>query len=74
MRTNIVLDDALIAQARKLTGVRSKKEVVNLALFQLVDSYKRQKKSKQDFVETYIENPIKLEDFLPLTRDEIYDR
>ncbi len=50
MRTNIVLDDALISQALKLTGVRSKKEVVNLALFQLVDSYKRQKKSKQDFL------------------------
>jgi len=36
MRTNIVLDDALVTQALALTGVSSKKEVVNLALSKLV--------------------------------------
>lgn len=36
-RTNIVIDDELIAQAMKLTGAKSKREAVELALRQLVD-------------------------------------
>ena len=40
MRTNIVLDDTLMAQALALTGASSKREVVNLALHKLVDSYR----------------------------------
>jgi Arc/MetJ family transcription regulator len=32
MRTNIVLDDTLVIQAIALTGVNSKKEVIDLAL------------------------------------------
>ena len=36
MRTNIVLNDALIEKALALTGARSKREVVELALRELV--------------------------------------
>jgi len=36
MRTNIVIDDALMAEALKATGVRSKREAVELGLRTLV--------------------------------------
>jgi len=36
MRTNIVLDDELVEEARRLTGIRTKKELVNTALRDLV--------------------------------------
>ena len=36
MRTNIELDDALIERARKLTGIRTKREVVHEALRTLI--------------------------------------
>lgn len=36
MRTNIVLDDALVAEAMRLTKARSKREVVDLALRELL--------------------------------------
>lgn len=74
MRTNIVLDDALISQALKLTGAASKKEVVNLALQQLVNSCIKKKQNKQDFIDTYIKKPIIMDDFAHLQRDDIYDR
>ncbi len=74
MRINIVLDDDLIAQALQLAELRSEKEVVNLALLRLVDSYNDKKMRKQKFIESYIENPIKMNDFTPLYRDEIYQR
>jgi len=38
MRTNIVLDDDLVAEAFALTGARTKKELVHLALNELVRS------------------------------------
>jgi Arc/MetJ family transcription regulator len=38
MRTNIDIDDRLLEQAFALTGVRTKKELVNLALKELVES------------------------------------
>jgi Arc/MetJ family transcription regulator len=41
MRTNIVLDDDLVAEAQRLTGARSKKEVVHLALEELVRQRRR---------------------------------
>lgn len=37
MRTNIVLDDALVARAMDLTGARTKREVVHRALSDLVE-------------------------------------
>ena len=36
MRTNIVLDDKLIERARKLTGIKTKRQVVNEALRTLI--------------------------------------
>ena len=36
MRTNIVLDEALVEQARKLTGIKTKKELIHEALRTLI--------------------------------------
>jgi len=41
VRTNIVLDDKLVAQALRLTRARSKRDVVDIALRELVSSRKR---------------------------------
>ena len=41
MRTNIVLDDKLVAEAMKLTQVQTKREVVELALREMVARRKR---------------------------------
>ncbi|MCX5899694.1 MAG: type II toxin-antitoxin system VapB family antitoxin [Proteobacteria bacterium] len=41
MRTNIVLDDQLVSQAMKYTRAKTKKEVIALALQELVESRKR---------------------------------
>ncbi len=43
MRTNIVIDDDLMAEALKVTGARSKREVVELGLKTLVQ-LKRQER------------------------------
>ena len=42
-RTNIVLDDELVAEAAKLTGIRKKKELVHEALRFLIATRKRKK-------------------------------
>ncbi|MEP0805853.1 MAG: type II toxin-antitoxin system VapB family antitoxin [Chloroflexota bacterium] len=41
MRTNIVLDDELIKRAQKLTGIKTKREVVQNALRLLVLLYEQ---------------------------------
>lgn len=41
MRTNIVLDDDLINEAISLTGIQTKRELVNLALKELVQHRKK---------------------------------
>ena len=41
MRTNIDLDDELIKEAMTLTGVTTKKEIVHVALQELVRSRKK---------------------------------
>jgi Arc/MetJ family transcription regulator len=41
MRTNIVLDDELVDEALAITGARTKREVVHLALQELVRSRKK---------------------------------
>jgi Arc/MetJ family transcription regulator len=41
MRTNIVLDDQLVEEALAVTGARTKREVVHLALQELVQSRKK---------------------------------
>lgn len=74
MRTNIVLDDALMAQALALTGASSKKEVVSLALHNLVDSYREKKLINRTLLHLNIDNPIINDGFIPLEREEIYAR
>jgi Arc/MetJ family transcription regulator len=41
MRTNIVIDDDLINEAFSLTGIRTKRELVNMALQELVAKRKK---------------------------------
>ena len=41
MRTNILLDDKLVEQAMQLSGLTTKKDVVNRALFEFVRRSKR---------------------------------
>lgn len=41
MRTNVVLDDQLVAEACRLTGIRTKREVIDQALRLLVESKRR---------------------------------
>lgn len=43
VRTNIVLDEKLIQEAQKLTTLKTKKEVVDFALHELVRQFKRKK-------------------------------
>ena len=46
MRTNIVLDDELVEEAFALTGVRTKRELVKLALEELI-----RRRRKRDLTE-----------------------
>lgn len=46
MRTNIVIDDALMDEALKLTGAKTKKEAVELGLRTIVQ-LKRQERIKR---------------------------
>lgn len=49
MRTNIVLDDQLTNEAFELTGLKTKRELVELALKELVQRKRQaQKKTLQD--------------------------
>lgn len=41
MRTNIVLDDQLVERAQKLTGIKTKRELVDVALRTLVQIYEQ---------------------------------
>jgi Arc/MetJ family transcription regulator len=41
MRTNVEIDDDVIREARRLTGVKTKREVVDLALRELVARHRR---------------------------------
>jgi len=41
MRTNIVLDDSLVQEAILLSGMKTKKDVISLALQEFVMSRKR---------------------------------
>lgn len=36
MRTNVVLDESLVEQARKLTGIKTKKDLIHEALRTLI--------------------------------------
>jgi Arc/MetJ family transcription regulator len=43
VRTNIVLDDQLVNEVKQLTALKTKKDVVNLALSELLKQLKRKK-------------------------------
>ena len=40
-RTNVVLDEDLVTEALKLTGARSKRDLLDLALRELIDRRRR---------------------------------
>lgn len=42
-RTNIVLDDEIIEEAKKLTSLKTKREVIDFALRELITHLKRKK-------------------------------
>lgn len=44
MRTNIVLNDALVDQAMHLTGIKAKREIVNFSLQELTRQHKKTRK------------------------------
>jgi len=41
MRTNIVIDDTFLSEAFKYTDLKTKKDVIYLALQELVDNHKK---------------------------------
>ena len=43
MRTNIVIDDQLMADALRLTGIRTKRQVVEAALQLMIDLERQQR-------------------------------
>lgn len=42
MRTNIVLDDKLVKEAMKITGKKTKRELVDYALHEVIRLHQRQ--------------------------------
>jgi Arc/MetJ family transcription regulator len=57
MRTNIVLDEDLIDEAFKYAGVKTKKELVQIALQEYIENHKKKNlmdlKGKINFSEKY---------------------
>ena len=57
MRTNVVLDDELVNKALKLAKVKTKKELINLALREFIEHQSkmdlRELKKKVTFQEDY---------------------
>jgi len=66
MRTNIVLDDSLVKEGLKLTKLKTKKDLVNLALKELIERRKRKKILK-------LEGKVKWEGSLDEMRGERFD-
>lgn len=74
MRTNIVLDETLVKEAIRLTNVRSKREVIHLALQELVRLRREQVKPRQEFFCNYLQYPVEIPEFKPMSREDIYAR
>ena len=55
MRSTIDIDDKLMAAAKKLTKIKTKKEIVNLSLKELV-----QKKRREHLINLYGTSPVDL--------------
>jgi len=67
MRSTIDIDDKLMAAAKKLTNIKTKKEIVNLSLKELV-----RKKRREHLIEMYGKAPVDLTlaELESLRRDE----
>lgn len=74
MRTNIVLDEQLLLEAIYLSGVKTRKEVVHIALQRLVNTLRKQPVKREQFIRQYIHQPVELDAFTPLSREEVYVR
>ncbi len=63
MRTNIVLDDELVSEATRLTGIAVRRELVQEALKTLIEVRKRKSlrdlKGKIHFVRGYDVRPLR---------------
>ena len=46
MRTNIVLDDRLVRKAMALTGARTRRELVHIALDRLVETAESERRQR----------------------------
>lgn len=66
MRTNIVLDDKLIEKAMKYTGIKTKRELVDFAVRELLNRRER----KEILL---LEGKLKWEGDLDSTRETRYD-
>jgi len=66
MRTNIVLDEQLVKEGLRLTKLKTKKDLVNLALKELIERRKRKKILK-------LEGKVKWEGSLDEMRGERFD-
>ena len=69
MRTNIVLDDDLVREATRLTGIRTKRSLVDEALRLLVRTKKRRSilplQGKVEFAEGYDHKALRGRDLGP---------
>lgn len=74
MRTNIVLDEQLLLEALHLSGVKTRKEVVHIALQGLVNTLRKQPIQRDQFIQQYIQRPVQVDAFTPLSREEMYER
>lgn len=74
MRTNVVLDDVLVAEAMRLSGATTKKEVIHLALKKLVESGGGKRSGHHEFLAKYTCQPDIVDGFVPLSREEANER
>jgi Arc/MetJ family transcription regulator len=67
MRTNIVLDDDLVAEASRLSGIKTKKDLVHEALRVFIASKKRKNlldlRGKIEFAPDYDYKALRSRDF-----------
>jgi len=56
MRTNVVIDDALMAAAMELSGLRTKREVVEKAMLEFVQKRERKNLSELKGMIRFAEN------------------
>ncbi len=66
MRTNIVLDDALVDEAFRLTGLKTKRELVHEALLTLVRTRRRKSlldlKGRVQFADDYDHKALRVDE------------